>query len=280
MKQKFSERTGYKSIRSTIQKEFIGPELKNALWNGITIFFLDSFGSWESDTRSELKILKKRIWMYYFNERIDELESRNGPFLNFLKDYFFRATWFEIYDLIEFIIDNYEPSYNDGIKVKFVSYLNSTLGSHLSAYRIIDGVVTEITSEEEIKSIETATSISDKYKTVKTHLNRALELLSDKTNPDFRNSIKESISSIESLCCLITGNSSATFGQALKEIEKKYKLHGALKNSFSNLYGYTSDSDGIRHALLDEEKLQIEDAIFMLVSCSAFINYLLMKIEK
>ena len=42
----------------------------------------------------------------------------------------------------------------------------------------------------------------------------------------------------------------------------------------AQLYGYTSDADGIRHALLDESDLDFEDAKFMLVSCSAFTNYL------
>jgi hypothetical protein len=40
------------------------------------------------------------------------------------------------------------------------------------------------------------------------------------------------------------------------------------------MYGYTSDAEGIRHALMDEPTLESEDAKFMLVSCSAFVNYL------
>jgi hypothetical protein len=54
-------------------------------------------------------------------------------------------------------------------------------------------------------------------------------------------------------------------------------LHKALKSSFSSLYGYTSDSDGIRHAMLEESKLTFIDAKYMLVACTAFINYVLGK---
>jgi hypothetical protein len=46
------------------------------------------------------------------------------------------------------------------------------------------------------------------------------------------------------------------------------------------MYGYTSDADGIRHALLDQPSLSFEDAKFMLVSCSAFANYLVAKDAK
>ena len=57
-------------------------------------------------------------------------------------------------------------------------------------------------------------------------------------------------------------------------LEKRIKLHGALKSAFNSLYGYTSGAKGIRHALLEEANLTFDEAKFMLVSCSAFINYL------
>lgn len=42
-------------------------------------------------------------------------------------------------------------------------------------------------------------------------------------------------------------------------------------------YGWTSDTPGIRHALMTEPDLHVEDAKFMLVACSAFINYVIAK---
>ena len=64
----------------------------------------------------------------------------------------------------------------------------------------------------------------------------------------------------------------STLGDLLKEMERGGKLHPALKASFSSLYGYTSDADGIRHALIGEEANDFEDAKFMLVACSSFIK--------
>ncbi|MGR6868629.1 AbiJ-NTD4 domain-containing protein, partial [Acinetobacter baumannii] len=57
-------------------------------------------------------------------------------------------------------------------------------------------------------------------------------------------------------------------------------LHPAFKKALTSLYGYTSDSDGIRHALLDESTISYSDAKYMLVSCSAFINYVIGKISE
>ena len=114
---------------------------------------------------------------------------------------------------------------------------------------------------------------------VRVHLQSSVDLFSDRKNPDYRNSIKESISAVEAVCQIITGEEKATLGQALKKLEEKgIELHEALRKSFSNLYGYTSDADGIRHALLEESTLDFDDAkFFMLVSCSAFVNYLAAK---
>ena len=119
------------------------------------------------------------------------------------------------------------------------------------------------------------TALADKdFPNVKAHLQRALELLSDRKTPDYRNSIKESISAVESIAKEIAQKPKAELGDALKEIENQGKIHGAMKKAFLNLYGYTSDADGIRHALMEESNLTADDAKFFLLSCTSFINYL------
>ena len=99
--------------------------------------------------------------------------------------------------------------------------------------------------------------------------------MSDRANPNFRNSIKESISAVESLAKHVAGESAATLGAVLKSLERDQKLHPALKSAFSSLYGYTNDAQGIRHALMDDPNLNKADARFMLVCCSAFTNYVI-----
>jgi hypothetical protein len=185
-------------------------------------------------------------------------------------------------DILEYVPKNFEYPNNqyetESINQKFIERCNDILEAHMSAYRFVHGEIVEITSEAEIEAIENALDgTRSAYGPVHEHLRRALELLSDRHERDYRNSIKESISAVESLACLIAGKPKASLNDALTEIEKKHVLHGALKKSFSNLYGYTSDEGGVRHKLLEEATLNIEDATFMLVSCSAFVNYLIAK---
>lgn len=89
---------------------------------------------------------------------------------------------------------------------------------------------------------------------------------------------------MEALCKTIANDDKATLGQALDVIERTHAVdfHGALKRAFDSLYGYTSSAEGIRHSLglLEEPDLNFDDAKFMLVSCSAFVNYLVSKASK
>ncbi|WP_201546914.1 AbiJ-NTD4 domain-containing protein [Psychrobacter lutiphocae] len=191
--------------------------------------------------------------------------------IKYIKDWFFNSNWYEKYDFMEYIsfLD-----YTD-VNTNFTESCNSTLERESAGYRIVEHKIIQITSEEEILAIEDAINSSISMKSVETHLRTALEYLSSRENPDYRNSIKESISAVESFCKILTGDSTATLGKALNKIEKSHKIHGALRSAFTALYGYTSDSGGIRHSLLEDNiEVSMEDAKFMLVSCSAFINYL------
>ena len=121
---------------------------------------------------------------------------------------------------------------------------------------------------------------SKAYSSVNTHITKALEHYADRDNPDYENSIKESISAVEAMCCIITGlqGKTATLGNALGALEKSgVKIHGAMKGAFEKLYGYTSDENGIRHGGIDFVNAPAEDAKYMLIACSAFVNYLIEK---
>jgi len=225
---------------------------------------------------SQVATACKTLWVDFLKRPIDESPNYRfeGLFINgiiaSLKNWYFVAPWYDVYDLVQFIAE-----IDEEVEVGFIENCNRVLEREGSGYRIINGYLTQITSELEIQEIESALKNNNKWVSVSTHLNSALDQLSDRKNPDYRNSIKESISAVEAACIIMTGDSSATLGKALSLIEKSHSLHGALRSAFASLYGYTSDSGGIRHALLEEDiKVEFEEAKLLLVLCSAFINYL------
>ena len=278
---KFSDRMKVTTPKSILQIDSMDMDLRNGLWNGVVMSYMETIGSgWYKSTPGNYQALWVRIWLHVFKGRIDELDEHGQDFVRQVKDYFFNAAWYEVYNFIEFVKDNFENDFNANINEQFVYYCNRVLEKELSAYRFVNGILTPISSSEEIQAVETALQIEDKYLPVKNHLAKALQHLSNKTKPDYKNSVKESICAVESLCCILTGKTNATLGDSLKLLEKNYDLHGSLKRGFENLYGYASDGQGIRHGggMMEKSNLSQDEAIFMLVTCSAFTNYLVKKI--
>jgi hypothetical protein len=278
---KFSQRIGKVSVRQSIQIESLDQETTNRLWNKILVDFFEDLNNFSSSGKDSQKtFLLKMIWGEFFANPVDEFPKNilgqdfNEGAIQIIKNWFYKGKWYDKFDLIEFI-SRLDANFTH---LKWSEIVNNTLERSSSGYRLIENRIVQITSEEEISEIENAINKS-KFKEIEVHLNSALDYLSNREKQDYRNSIKESISAVESMCKLIIGNEKATLGEALTQIENKYKLHPSLKKSFSCLYGYTSDSGGIRHSLLANDIIvKMEDAKFMLVICSAFINYLKLKI--
>lgn len=230
----------------------------------------NSYNRSYDDLTKRIDSLIQRLWLGYFNRDLDRLPDfyedygKEGAY-DVLKNYFTSCQWFEIYDLLETIANDRSELLLD----KTRKWINNTLEEHNAAYRFVGTEIAEITDNNEIQAIEVALVTADSP--VRTHLDTALRMLSDKEAPDYRNSMKESISAVEAACRLVTGNTSATLGDALKRIQN---LHPAMFKAFSSLYGYTNDASGIRHSLTDKATITYADAKFMLVTCSAFVSYL------
>lgn len=148
-------------------------------------------------------------------------------------------------------------------------------------YRFVAGEITPITNSLEIQEIEQACQIP--FEGAHVQLQKALGFLSDREHPDYKNSIKESISAVESVCETIVGSENgATLGKAVKHLEEHgLKIHSSLREGISKLYGYACDQGGVRHGEGEvESTVTFEEAKLMMVTCSAIVNYLVAEYGK
>lgn len=194
-------------------------------------------------------------------------------------DVIMHATYNEVLDIIQYIYAWIEFRIIDSQGVLF-SCMNKVFEKENIGYRFIGNQITPITDEQELSAVEEA--CKSPIDGCRKQIQKAVAFLSDREHPDYKNSIKESISAVESICQVIVGDNKATLGDALKKLEDKgVQIHPALKQGFLKLYGYSSDQGGIRHAEgMFESNVTFEEAKFMLVSCSAFINYLIAEYGK
>lgn len=188
-----------------------------------------------------------------------------------------KKPWYIIFDFIERYLKICDDATFDKMQAEF----NAILEDEVSAYRILDGLVVPITNKSEMGSISDA--MNTPFEACNIHIAKALELFANREKPDYENSIKESISAVESICSEITGieGAQATLGKTIKKLKDAgMHIHPAMENAFTSLYGYTSDEGGIRHGSIDFVEAPSEDAKFMLITCSAFVNYLVEKWSK
>lgn len=278
----FSERYGYVNVSDVIIREEITLDILNGICNCFDLLGRIYEKCGYKKYLSPLQPICRHVWTYYFNKRTSEYRGNPNIIIDYIQDP--STEWYKVLDIIEFVIkfmqkNDANVSYKYSPVGSFITLLNQEFERLHFAYRIVNYEIIEITSEHEIKSIESA--ITNSQDNVKMHLNSALEKYGLLPNGDYRNSIKESISAVEAFCREKTGEN--TLGKALSKLEKKdIIIPQSLKSAFSKLYEYTNHADtGIRHSLMDDEGKYIptaDEALFMLVSCSAFINYLSKKV--
>lgn len=266
----FSERKGIKKFSEVVQTNSLDNRTRNKLYNQVYQLLTDEDNNFKAN-------IVKYIYIEIFSLSVDEIPIDEYGFLGdweeilgVIKDIFTKNKYNEVFDFIEGIINgiNYYQYYHYK-KECFVENINSVFLEENVNYRIIGDNITNIIDEEQIKSIQA--TLDNPYNEVSRHYAKAIEQLY--SVKDFDNSIKESISSVEAMCQIITKKNNATLGEALKLL--KDKIHPAMQSAFEKLYGYTSDANGIRHANgLGEGNSTFEEAKYMLISCSAFVNYL------
>ncbi len=286
----FSDRNGIKTVNSTIQLTSFDKRTRTQLQNMLSSLYQEVYGDtfWSNENIQEFfryvqgtvyaepvdtrKIINDdKIWSTINhtiqNDDYDDVLTLVEAIIQYWDEYMRRVWGYEYYN-------SYDNTYNDEPIYQIV---NECLKREYVGYRFIDGQLTPISDDIEIETINQALGCA--YEAVYIHLSKANKLLSDRDTPDYENSIKESISAVEALCEILTGikGREATLGRMLKKLEDSdVEIHAGLKSAFNTLYGYTSDANGIRHAGdIGGPASTFDEAKYMLVSCSAFINYLI-----
>jgi len=270
VRKKFSERHGFIKPREAFQIESMDSGLRNRLWNRFDEYFLEGLSDRDGTIDTYYKFFS-RIFDEYF-----KLTRKPSNYVGDLRNdhniygYFFRYDWYAVYDFLEYIAEIF---IYDNRSKEFRIEINKVLEEEMSAYRFVDNYIAPIIDEVEIQEIEE--SLDMEYNGAKRHLSNALEFLSDRENPDYPNSIKESISAVEAVAKEITGKNT-DLSKCLKAMD--LDLNKQFMTAMDNMYGWTCKEDGIRHGHTGEElKTSFEEAKYMLVTCSAFVNYMIAK---
>lgn len=284
----FSQRMKLVPVREAIQVESLDNETRAAIWNSL-LPFINAI----KQDRS-LKIARN-IWMDLYQQPADVVpptrrysyENVSGEelYCRFFRQKVIEGKWYECLDFVEYVANEkrrhyWNQEFYDYVGRCYKAFVpgpdnfNVIFERYMVGYRFVNGEITPIANDTEIQSIEDA--IENAQSSVQELLSKALKHLSNRTHPDYAKSIECAISAVESQCCIILGRDNVTLGDAIKQFERQgMKLHSALKDAFLKLYGFTSSEAGIRHGTINPSDVDQSLAKFMLVTCSAFVNYLI-----
>lgn len=266
---RFSERMGY--VKVPIQLESIDGPLRNSIWNLVSSLVIREF-IYEAAKAIATDVLRVPT----------EYVPGQGTRLWLLQQCQKQLDWSQCYDLLEYVVDHAGKFSGRKVNPDVAQQMaNGMLEREHSGYRFVGGQLTRISEPVEIEEVErTLTQAASLgLEGVHAHISQALNLFGKRPEPDHRNAIKEAISAVEGAVKLIEGRRGGDLKDALEALSKRLTIHPSLRDGLLKLYGFTSDEDGIRHPILDEPNIGEEDARFMIVACSAVVNWLIVKAE-
>ena len=283
----FSERLGFVKPKDVLQIECASEELRMSLYNVVR----GVLGDYGHDSPSES--VCKELWTLKWHRPIDTFPFYSHEFYRELNKWVLDGEWYVCYDLLEFVYDamkdlgafdpepmSFAYGFNCGsprpnLEKEFQDAVNELLEVESSGYRLINGQVSPITNEFEIGSLEESLDQDSDFAGARTHIEQALKLISKKPDPEYLGACRESIMAAESAAKKVAGCNDGTLSDAVKELQKTKGLHPALTDAWKKMFGYSSDEKGMRHAGTEEPVIvDFAFAKYMLVTCSAFVNYL------
>ena len=264
----------YESLDQSVDRDLMGyPYLINPWRDIMSAVHSDYFG---------LPLDKWGVHLHQIASRFRQVRFTGTPrggegqylsqIASALHDHIETQPFYKVFDLILFIMRHSECPSN------VIGKMMEVFSRFKLAYIIDDSppptIIPAATREEGDALLESLQTLREAgLNGGAAHLRNASEYIN---KGDWAGSIRESIHAVESVAQKIAPGAN-TLKSTLDNFEKKHrKLHSALKGAFVKLYGYTSDEQGIRHALLDETEADVgmDEAVFMLGACASFASYL------
>lgn len=262
----FSQRYKNDSIGDTSFFVFtINDALRENLFRPIKVYTFRTFRVETSEETYNEHLLK--IWTDYFKKSAEDFESEKN-----LKDYVLNhlntAIWYEVYELIEFLITEYESEVNIPSYKEYCTALNNTLRKHNSPYRIFESRFVMVTTKNEDNVI---VELFERLERGKWQLDKARlhfnSIILSRKNGDYAEIINDSMSMLNEVVTAFKPDNPSLelLINQINEVRPYNPVNPIIKN-LATLF-----SNGFRV----EENVKYEDAKLIFTLCSSMCNFLI-----
>ena len=278
----FSQRHGYEPIPEAMKLEEISCDLRREIWNTVRELLLNikskQVNAYFPDTAA--RFIERVVGKYQKIRQSNVRTEYSDVFHTFENDCF-SLKFNKLLEMLEVIINDTELDDDFAEKIRILFEMHGAaywLDTSRLPYRFIPSTSKE-QGEATRQAFETVEQ-SGIAPGATTHLRKAVEHLNAGRYAD---SVSDSMHAVESVARVIDPRANKTLGSALDSLETAGLLnHPALKSAFKTLYGYTSDEQGIRHALLERDAADVglDEGMFMFGACASFAAYLVNRHQK
>lgn len=272
----FSQREGKAPLPEPMRLEHVPQRFRQLMWQVIDREIESNNYVVQSNSRVNLRSIMHSYKFNILGEFHDDIEDDPEAPAYFFKEVISEEPYHTVLTLIEFTLrheccpENLRKSLVDVFDEVPVAYFVKKVTGCFTIMPRMSKESGEAT-QQAIQVIQDAG-----MRGALTHLRQAVGQINVR---QFAKSIADSIHAVESVARQIDPKSQ-TLRPALNSLEKAGLIkHPALKEAFSKLYGYTSDEQGIRHALLNQDSADVgvDEAVFMFGACASFAAYLVNK---
>jgi hypothetical protein len=267
----FEQAEGAEPLPSQLKLKEVSPELHARFWDIFHKLLVDAKAEYPRDALDGEFVQVLYDWHVIRCFRAaDEFNPSYQYWVEELKPIFMQGHYTKVLGFVQWVLRHEDKPLQLEIDVA------NALRKSRAAYAVFESdTIIPIGSDAERETLARAFTdlAASEFNGSRAHLRNAG---SELTAGNYGPSIRESIHAVEAVARVLEPGAE-TLGPALSKLEKSARIHSALRKGFSNLYGFTSDENGIRHALLDEPVAQVDetDALYMLGSCAAFVSYLI-----
>lgn len=222
------------------------------------------------------------------DEEPDDYYLNNTPGMEVLRNLVMNIPWYRFYDTVETVAekiieidddDNFTQSRKNE-SVSFSAYrqrVNELFSEYNIDWKMNESGQLELPLppflEEKVKSTEER--LADEFRPARAHFAKARAFALG-SHRDAENSIKESISAIESICKTFYPDAS-TLGDALKMMRKDGSVSPMLITIVEKFYAYANAEPAVRHGSNKDSAVLEHDAELALHFAAAFIRTLIVR---
>jgi hypothetical protein len=217
---------------------------------------------------------------------LDRLESKD--FTNAIGGRLYQLDWGNILYFCERAYDRlltevYGYDYYDTfeiVKKYFSDEINAILEEEKINFVFTDGKFTRRGRLQTRKAMEKVghALVDDRLSKVRNFYGKAQKAFNIRPKPDFENCVKDAICALEACIEILTGyNASQNFTKAINQIKGNgnRQIPAPIAESLIKFYSYRGSAEGVGHAAIDGNRVNITDAEFVLSLVATYITYLI-----